>query len=100
MAVVIVIAKSRAGSPLPAVIHSRLSGDIRKTSVAIVVKQYSAVEICNVQVVVPVVAVIAYRHAESPAAGPRIQSRARGHIGERAVAVVVIEAGFKLRGIR
>src|SRR5438477_12788004 len=100
MAVVIVIAKSRAGSPLPAVIHSRLGGDIRKTSVAIVVKQCSAVEICNVQVVVPVVVVIAYRHAESPAAGPRIQSRARGHIGEGAIAVIVIKPGLELRAIR
>src|SRR5438105_15722106 len=38
VAVVIVIAKGGASSPLPAVIHSGLGGDIRKSSVAIVVK--------------------------------------------------------------
>ena len=88
-AIVIEVHPSRAGGPAAAA-HARFFRDIGKRSVAVVVVQPVAAVFGDKQVFETVVVVIAYRHAVSIA--HPLHPRSLGHVFERAVGFLVVQA--------
>src|SRR5947207_7039685 len=96
IAVAIVVAKSRAGSPASIVAGACLRGSFTANAAVVVIKN-AAIEIRYVNVFPAVIIVIAYRNAESPAAVREM--RFCSHVREGAVVVVAIQfAGMTLAG--
>src|SRR6185295_1028757 len=85
-AVPVVIEKGAAGAPPRAGVRDpRAIGHLLKAAVAAVVIQTISSPVADEQIVVAVVVVIADAGALSPSA--RRKPRARGHVGERAIAL-------------
>ena len=89
LAVAVVIHPRRAGAELVRAPHARGLGDVGECPVAVVVEQVALPKRRDEDVVEAIVVVIADRRAHAEQRDG--QSRLRGHIGERAVAIVVIE---------
>ena len=95
VAVVVVVAKGRAGAPASGVSYARFRGHIGERSVVVVVVKHPAIEISDVEVFPAVIVVIADGDAEAPAA--MRDSGLRADVGESSVMIVVVElAGMAL----
>ena len=91
MAVAIIVHKGASGAPLGhGQNQARLAGDIGERAVAVVAEQHVPVPIGEKKIVEPVVVVVADGDARHPAR-PR-KAGFRGHIGERTVAIVPVQA--------
>src|SRR4029077_2091917 len=97
IAVVVVIAESRAGAPATGIAHAGFSSDVGERSIAIVVIEHGAVEISNVEIFPSVVVVVANRQAEAPST---VRDPGFGaYVGEGAVVIVAVElVGMALAG--
>ena len=98
VAIVVVVAEGRAGSPAAGIAHASLRCDIGKRAVVIVAVENSAIEIGNVKIFPAVVVVVADGYAESPAA--MCDSGFRRHVMERAIVIIAVKlAGMAFAGV-
>src|SRR6266851_4921723 len=89
IAVVVVIAESGAGPPMPQIADTRFSRYICECAVVVVVIQHGAIEISYIEIFPAVVVIVAYGRAKSPATMGK--PRLGGHIGEGAVVIVTVQ---------
>ena len=89
MAVVVVIAERRAGSPAAFVADTGFLGDVCESSVAIVAVEHATVEIGHVNIFPAIVVIIAHGHPESPTT--RVEPDLSSYVFESSVVVVAVE---------
>ena len=98
VAIVIVVAEPRTGSPTAFVAYAGFLGDVGESSIAAIALQRAAIKISDVNVFPAVVVVIADSNTKSPAAG--VKPGLCGHVFESPVMIVAIEfAGVTLAGL-
>src|SRR5258708_39835456 len=95
MAVVVIISEGGTRPPASGVSYSGFRGDIGERAIAIVVVEHAPIEIGNIKVFPAVIVVVADGGAKSPTA--MREARLGRHLGESAIAVIVVElAGVAL----
>src|SRR6185437_8159170 len=94
--VAVIIAKRRAGGPVPQR-HSGFYGNIGEGAVVVVVVKAILAEICHVEVGPAVVVVIANGAAESPAVV--FDPGDIGDVGKRLIVIVAEERSVRRRGL-
>src|SRR5690242_2031074 len=88
-AIIVVIAEGSARAPAAGIVHARLGSYIGESSVAVIVVKHAAIEVGDVDILIAVVVIIAYGHAETPATV--IQTGFGTNVAKGAIVVVAVK---------